>query len=210
MLPWFCAITYSRSMIFAMCSAIVASVPARTRERVSLFFSFGRTIQGEERTNTVLVHKRDEVGLGQETWRRCLTLFELTHVRHKRLSDVKVRDGRRCPAIVRVDVEVVSGEHDEACVPAQRRRNPTSALDLFVKFGQNAPEVENVSPAMSITTVVVRPSASDAQLARNRRTTNSYTRFSSPVAVPVQAVGWMGGWALSFFLPLRGALNSPS
>jgi hypothetical protein len=62
---------------------------------------------------------------------------------------------------------------------------------------------------MSISTVVVFPSASLEQLARNLRTTNSYTRFSSPLVSFVQAVGWMGGCALSFLRPFRGRLKPP-
>lgn len=65
-------------------------------------------------TDTILVHKRDEVGLGQQTRLSRLTLSELANVWHESLADLEVRDGRCRPAIVRVNIEVVAREDDEA------------------------------------------------------------------------------------------------
>lgn len=64
--------------------------------------------------------------------------------------------------------------------------------------------VKNFSSAISISTVVCLPSALLWQDARNRLVTSSYTRRSSASRFTAAAVGWIGGWALSFLRPFRG------
>jgi hypothetical protein len=116
--PSCCVMQYSRSMMREMCSAIVASVPDKHRRRprpgVSKFARPARAYPGPSLTDAVLVHERDEVGLGQQTRLRRLALLKLTDVGYKCLADLEVRDGRRRPAVVRVDVEIVAREDDQA------------------------------------------------------------------------------------------------
>lgn len=64
--------------------------------------------------------------------------------------------------------------------------------------------MEKISSAMEISTVVFWPSALVEQEARKRRVMSSNTRRSSPSRLPAWAVGWIGGWALSFLRPFRG------
>lgn len=79
-----------------------------------------------------------------------------------------------------------------------------SAVQAVHREIKSLPLVEKNSPAMSISTVVVLPSALVEHEARKRRVTSSNTRFSSPARSFELDVGWMGGWALSFLRPLRG------
>ena len=67
----------------------------------------------------------------------------------------------------------------------------------------------NSSPLTTTSTLVSCPSASFEQHAKNRLVINSYTRLSFLARLPACAVGWIGGCALSFLLPLRGVEKSP-
>lgn len=155
------------------------------------------------RTDLVLVHERDEVRLGEQRRLRRLALAQRELVGLEALADLELGEVVSVPLVKDVDLEVVALADDEAC---EESSPGVSRAPVFPEDDdeRGAPLAEKTSPAMSISTVVSSPRAFLEQHPRKRRTMSSYTDFSSPLRLLTCAVGWIGGCALSFFLPLRG------
>lgn len=164
-------------------------------------------------TDTVLVHETDEVSLGEQVRLRRRPLFELELVRFELFADLEIGQVIAVPLVVDVNVEIVSLSHDETFLMStereEKRGQPksTARAERLKRRGKRLPFAEKCSPAISISTVVSLPRAFFEQHPRNLLTMSSYTRLSSPARLLTYEVGWIGGWALSFFLPLRGRSN---